>query len=177
MFSYCPCLIYLEIYLFLCKAECTDACYTFRLGKVYVLDMTAAWLQLTCSAGAERIISTFHRNCLLTNLAKWVFGVAYFFWHFAKLGYRERENNTKSILKKMKSAKNLLCWGDRAHEMSYVLETRRLWQCQSLRTTELTVVSFIETMRNCSHGFTISISLMKGGATASFTYLNITRIF
>lgn len=42
-------------------------------------DMTAAWTQLPCSAGAEGIISTFHRNCLLTNLAKQVFGVASFF--------------------------------------------------------------------------------------------------
>lgn len=66
------------MYLFLCKSECTDTCCTFPLEKVRLLDTAAALIQLTHSTGAKRIISTFHRSCLLTNLAKWVFRTAVF---------------------------------------------------------------------------------------------------
>lgn len=95
----------------------------------------------------KRIISTFHRSRLLTDLAKWVFGIAsfYLFYLFIFLAffntcmYGERRNNTSLILKKQKnkpaknSAKNMLldivlCWDDCALIKCYMLETSGLWQ-------------------------------------------------
>lgn len=69
--------------------------------------MAATCIRLICSTGAKQIISAFHRSCLLTNLAKWVFGIAAFFFFFPFKAKGERENNTMSILK-TKPTKNLL---------------------------------------------------------------------
>lgn len=120
----------LKCYLFLYKVECTNTCCTFPLEKAHMLD-----LAVVCFTGAKQIISTFSRSCLLTNLAKWGFGIVssfFLFWHFAKLGCRTTEAAILSRFWKDKTkpadncAKNLLldvllCWGDGAHYMLYIV--------------------------------------------------------
>lgn len=88
----------------------------------------------------KRIISTFHRSCLLTNLAKWVFGIASFylfyffifiFWHFAKLECKEREEIIPSWFWK---SKKQTC-KESAVRYSAVLGGCALIKCYKLETS------------------------------------------
>lgn len=182
-FSYCPCLFFLKCIYFNIKPNVLThavpslrkSAYAWHGSCVHTADMFY-W----CKS------FTFHRFCLLTNLAKWLFGIGFlvccccccfFSQHFAKLGCRERGETMLSQFwkNKNKPVKLFCCVGMIVPMKHYMLETSRLWKLKSQSIT-LTITFFIKTMRNCSGILIIICVLNKGWMRRSIIILNITFI-